>query len=42
MVVDFWADATRRRRELFYATLALFAVLFIPSAILMVQSMIGG
>lgn len=40
MVVDFWSEATARRRHLFYATLALFALLFIPALILMVQAML--
>lgn len=39
-LIDFWADSTQRRRELFYATLAVFAILFIPALILMVQAII--
>lgn len=41
IAVDFWTESTRRRRELFWAAMALFALMFIPSAIRMSLEMVG-
>ena len=36
-VLDFWPELSRRHRELFYGVVALFVVLFLPSAYLMLK-----
>jgi len=40
LVLDLWEASTKHRRELFYATLALLAVLLIPALLLMVREII--
>jgi succinate dehydrogenase / fumarate reductase cytochrome b subunit len=36
-VLDFWPELSSRHRELFYAAVVLFALLFLPSAYLMLK-----
>jgi succinate dehydrogenase / fumarate reductase cytochrome b subunit len=41
ILIDFWTRSTDRRRELFWATMALFALLFIPALLLMARAAIS-
>ena len=36
-ILDFWPELSRKHRELFYAAVALFLLLFLPSAYLMLK-----
>ncbi|HXE74687.1 MAG TPA: succinate dehydrogenase, cytochrome b556 subunit [Candidatus Xenobia bacterium] len=36
-ILDFWPELSGRQRELFYAAMVVFALLFVPSAYLMLK-----
>lgn len=38
IIVDFWEEATVIHRQLFYAEAALFAIIFLPGAYLMLRT----
>ncbi len=39
-ILDFWPELGRKQRALFYAEMVLFAIIFVPGAILMLKSFV--